>query len=107
MKKFLFAIGVVLCFSGVSKAQDIRATWEYTPPTSKTLSGFKLYKEGTSVCQTKIPTARSLDCDVSFTKEANDFTLTATFNDGTESQHSEKYTFNYIPSPKILKIEFK
>lgn len=89
-------------------AQMVNASWSaYTAPTDKTLSGFKLYRDGILVCQTNVPTAKTMDCDVTFTKSVNDFTLSATFADNTESPHSPKYTFNWIPSPTNVKVEFK
>ncbi|WP_448874899.1 PKD domain-containing protein [Desulfobulbus propionicus] len=74
-------------------AQSIHVEWGYTPPTEPAVTGFKLYQEGISVCQTQNPNATAMDCEVTLTATTTNFTLTATFGDGTESPHSAPFAF--------------
>ena len=89
---------LTLLFCGLSlaasaTAQSIHVEWGYTPPTEPQVSGYILYKEGTPVCQTQNPNATSMDCDVNLTATVTNFTLTATFDDGSESPHSAPFAF--------------
>jgi PKD repeat protein len=74
--------------------QSIHVEWGYTPSSESTVTGFKLYQEGAFVCQTEDPNAIAMDCDVTLTADTTNFTLTATFSDGTESPHSTLYAFS-------------
>jgi len=73
--------------------QSVHVEWGYTPPSEPAVAGFKLYQEGVFACQTMQPTATFLDCTVSLTGATTQFTLTAVFNDGTESPHSSPFAF--------------
>jgi PKD repeat protein len=76
------------CVSATT-SQTIQAEWNsYTPPAGRTVTAFKLYQEGLFVCQTTVRTATAMDCTVMLTNDTTNFTLTAVFDDGTESPHS-------------------
>ena len=60
------------------------------------MTGYKLYQEGVFACETHEPTATSMDCAVTLATATTNFTLTATFNDGTESPHSIPFAFSTI-----------
>lgn len=81
----------VLASAGTN--QTIQVEWGYTPPSKPAVTGFKLYNKGASVCQTKKPKATAMDCTVALNADTTDFTLTATFSDGTESPHSAPFPF--------------
>jgi hypothetical protein len=72
----------------------IHVEWGYTPPSSSFVSGFNLYQDGVFACQTQDPFATSMNCQVILTAPITSFTLTATFNDGTESPHSAPFTYS-------------
>ena len=81
-------------FISVSVASEsIHVEWGYTPPIEPAVTGFKLYQEGSAVCQVDDSSATSIDCDVTLTAETTNFTLTAMFIDGTESPHSSPYAY--------------
>lgn len=87
---------LALLFCGLSiavsaAAQSIHVEWGYTPPSEPAVTGFKLYQEGVSVCQTQNPNATAMDCEVTLTATTTNFTLTATFEDGSESPHSAPF----------------
>ena len=79
--------------SAGAATRSIHVEWGYTPPSEPAVAGFKLYQEGVFACQTMTPTATSLDCSVSLTGATTEFTLTAVFNDGSESPHSSPFAF--------------
>jgi PKD repeat protein len=91
-----FIITLLCCLPTLAAAattQSIHVEWGYTPPSEPAVSGFKLYQEGALACQVQNPEATSMDCQVTLTGATTNFTLTATFSDGTESPHSAPFTF--------------
>lgn len=89
-------------YAVAASTYTIHAEWTgYTAPTGLTVSGFKLYQEGTLACQAQTATATSLDCSVSLSADTTNFTLTAAFTDGTESPHSAPFAFAK-PSPPVV-----
>lgn len=92
----------LLCWLPISVSaatQSIHIEWGYTPPSQPAVTGFKLYQEGTYVCQSLNPTATAMDCVVTLTATTTNFTLTAVFNDGTESPHSSPFPFTLASTP--------
>lgn len=85
---------VCLLFPLSALAQSIHVTWGYTPPMAPAVTGYRLYQEGTPVCVVMDPLAQETDCDVILTKQITVYTLTALFEDGTESPHSAPYAFD-------------
>ena len=94
----------ILIFPLMASAQSIHVEWGYTKPAEPVVIGYRLYKEGIFVCETHDPDATAMDCDVNIVKRPETFTLTASFNDGTESPHSAPYPF-YGNGP--LKMKFR
>lgn len=89
-------------YAVAASSYTIHAEWTgYTAPTGLTVSGFKLYQEGTLACQTQTATATSLDCSVSLAADTTNFTLTAAFTDGTESPHSAPFAFAKPSAPVV------
>ncbi|MGB5233054.1 MAG: PKD domain-containing protein [Desulfoprunum sp.] len=96
--RILFALLCSLPFSASATTQSIHVEWGYTPPTEPAVTGFKLYQEGVLACETKDPKAAAMDCSVPLATTTTNFTLTATFNDGTESPHSAPFVFTLSDS---------
>lgn len=72
----------------------IHAEWtSYTAPSGYTVTGYKLYQEGSPACQASSASATSLDCTVTLASDTTNFTLTAVFSNGTESPHSAPFPF--------------
>lgn len=86
--------------------KSIEVQWGYTPPMAPAVSGFQLYQEGVKPTLCYFPGAltTSGSCTVSLSKVTTDFTLTATFVDGTESPHSSVFAFTVVPPPVINSI---
>ena len=85
---------LALCWPhAVLAATSLHVEWGYTPPSAPAVTGFKLYQEGVAVCQTMDPGATAMDCLVSLTQGTIYFTMTAAFNDSTESPHSAPFAF--------------
>ena len=99
---WLLAWWLVL-FPAQSWAQSIHVEWGYTPPSAPAVTGFKLYQEGAHVCQWPGETVTSGDCDAPITKVSTGFTLTAVFNDGTESPHSAVFTLILPAGVPVIK----
>jgi len=93
LNKLLVILLFSWLFAGTVAAQSIHVEWGYTPPTTPAVTGFQLYQEGVSVCSTQDANATAMDCAVTLTAATTNFTLTATFNDGTESPHSAPFSF--------------
>ncbi len=80
-------------FAAAATTRTIHVEWGYTLPSTPAVTGFKLYQEGAHVCQTQEPGATAMDCTVTLIADTTNFTLTATFSDGTESPHSAPFPF--------------
>ncbi len=95
-------IALICClptFAQAATDYSIHAEWtSYTPPSGYVVAGFNLYQEGVLACQVQDPDATAIDCTVSLTADVTNFTLTAAFNDGTESPHSSPFAFT-APTP--------
>jgi hypothetical protein len=74
--------------------RSIHVEWGYTPPNEPEVTGFQLYQEGNASCFWEGADTNAGDCTVVLTAEITNFTLTATFSDGTESPHSAPFAFN-------------
>ncbi len=96
-------VALCLCLPVVATAasitQSIHVEWGYTPPSEPAVTGFKLYQEGVFACQSTDANATAMDCQVTLTAETTNFTLTATFGDGTESPHSAPFAFSLAGQP--------
>jgi len=100
MKKvFCLVFGLVLFFQPVliwaGYSATIKAEWEYSPPSGKTLSGFRLYKDGEMACVSKKPTENTMECLVDLDPGEITFTVTAYFTDGTETGHSAPFVLEF------------
>ncbi|MCI5120041.1 MAG: PKD domain-containing protein, partial [Candidatus Electrothrix sp. AUS4] len=98
MKKIIFLlISLVFLIAGYSFAENhsvhIEWTYDYQPIEGKTLVGYRLYKEGAEICVGNTPTPSYMDCTFESEEGTFDFTLTSFFSDGSESPHSEPFTF--------------
>jgi len=93
---------VVLCHffisPGVTSATEIirsiHVEWGYTPPSEPTVTGFKLYQEGVHVTTWTGASTTAGDTVVVITTQTTNYTLTAEFNDNTESPHSAPFAFS-------------
>jgi hypothetical protein len=77
-----------------AETRSIHVEWGYTPPTEPEVTGFQLYQEGTAVCTFPGAETTAGDCTVDLTATVTNFTLTAMFDDNTESPHSAPFAFN-------------
>lgn len=85
--------------------RTIQAEWEYTPPIEPAVDGFQLYVGTAKVCRFEGADTRAGMCDVLIAAPTTAFTLTATFEDGTESPHSAPFEFtDTVPAPVIKSI---
>jgi hypothetical protein len=57
------------------------------------VSGFRLYKEGKLICETKDPESKNIECNIASPSGSFLFTITAYYDDGSESIHSEPFSY--------------
>lgn len=94
MRVLLLAI-ILLCPAlAMATPRSIHVEWGYTPPNEPAVTGFRLYQEGVAVHDWTGADVRVGDATVDLTTTITNFTLTATFADGTESPHSTPFAFN-------------
>lgn len=83
----------------------ITVEWTYAPPIEPAVDGFQLYNGTAKVCRFEGADTRAGMCDVLISAPTTAFTLTATFEDGTESPHSAPFDFtDTVPAPVLIKI---
>ena len=86
--------------------RTITVEWTYAPPVEPAVDGFQLYNGTAEVCRFEGESARSGMCDVLVSSPTTAFTLTATFEDGTESPHSAPFDFaDTVPAPVVTTIK--
>lgn len=85
---------LLLLATATQAAQSIHVEWGYTPPTEPAVTGFRLYQEGIAVHWWEGAATSAGDCTVDIPATITNFTLTATFADGTESPHSAPFAFD-------------
>ena len=86
--------------------RTITVEWTYAPPVEPAVDGFQLYNGTAEVCRFEGESARAGMCDVLVSSPTTAFTLTATFEDGTESPHSAPFEFaDTVPAPVVTTIK--
>ncbi|MCB2218505.1 MAG: hypothetical protein KQH59_20785 [Desulfobulbaceae bacterium] len=89
-----FALLIVPALAGAAIKDhtiQIEFIFDYQAITDKTVTGYRLYKDGDLVCETSSPDAQYFDCVVTSTTGVFDFTLTARYDNGTESPPSTPF----------------
>ncbi|MHB8790254.1 MAG: PKD domain-containing protein [Desulfobulbaceae bacterium] len=82
------------------QSRVIQTEWEYQ--YNENLSGFRLYHENNPVCEKTDPTATSMNCEVEAPDGETQFTLTAFFQDNTESPHSAPFFYIFSSALKAI-----
>ena len=97
MKNKLLCLLFVLCLSPMMTQAAVTKTLEvsfaFNDPGTQQLVGYRLYKEGTKVCQTTNPSASKITCDISTNTGTYNFALTAYYANGSESPSSPSFPF--------------
>ena len=97
MKLKLLALFFVLCLSPIITHATVTKTLEvefaFSDSSNEQLLGYKLYKEGTKVCQTTDPSASKITCNISTNTGTYNFALTAYYANGSESPSSPSFPF--------------
>jgi hypothetical protein len=90
-------VAVIVLWWASLKAGDFRSLhveWGYTPPSDPAVTGFNLYQEGVKVVEWTGSDLREADVICDLTASTTKFTLTAAFDDNTESPHSTPFPFS-------------
>lgn len=92
MRAFVI-LGALLWASFAFGSQSIHVEWGYTPPSEPAVTGYQLYQNG--VARIVWQGAATVAGDVTLDALAfgDIFTLTALFDDSTESPHSAPYVW--------------
>ena len=102
MKKNIFIlISLVFLTAGYAFAgnHSVHIEWTYDyQPEGRILAGYRLYKEGAEICANNTPTSNYMDCTFESEEGTFEFTLTSFCDDGSESPHSEPFTFTLSES---------
>ena len=97
MKNKLLCLLFVLCLSPMITQAAVTKTLEvefaFNDPGTQQLVGYRLYKEGTKVCQTTNPSASKITCNISTNTGTYNFALTAYYANGSESPSSPSFPF--------------
>ena len=97
----LLPVGNILAMS----THSIHLEWDYdqySAPVDSDLSAYRLYKDGVKTCQFDYPYDFAGDCNFTSDNGLFNFTLTAVFEDGTESPHSAPFPFRLGPNTVVL-----
>ena len=81
--------------SQTDKQHDIHISFNFDAGSGhgSRVSGFRLYQEGKRVCETNDPKSTSMDCRIASPGGSFLFTLTVYYDDGSESRHSEPFSY--------------
>lgn len=103
MKPLLLIIGLLLATSAQA-SQSIHVEWGYTPPSAPAVTGYRLYQN--NVARIVWVGAATTAGDVLLDSIAfgDVFTLTATFDDATESPHSAPYLWQGGSAIKFISL---
>jgi len=79
----------------LDERHDIHVTFSFDTGNDQgnRVSGFRLYREGKLICETKDLKSKSIDCNITSPGGSFLFTMTTLFEDGSESRHSEPFTY--------------
>lgn len=92
MRGFLvFFCWVFLFSTPVVASQSVRVEWGYTPLNTPPVTGYKLYQNGTARITWSGAETMAGDVTLDTLSVGDSFTLTALFNDSTESPHSSPF----------------
>ena len=97
MKNTLLCLLFALCLFPIITQAAVTKTLEvefaYNDPGVQKLLGYRLYKEGTRVCQIANPKAAKITCDISTNTGTFNFAITAYYANGSESPSSASFPF--------------
>ncbi len=105
MKNTLLCLLLVLCLFPIITQAAVTKTLEvefaFNDPGTQQLLGYRLYKDGTKVCQIANPNPSKITCDISTNTGTFNFALTAYYANGSESPPSASfpYTISSTTSP--------
>ena len=78
-----------------SKKHDIHIDFNFDAGNDKVnrISGFRIYQEGKLICETNDPRSTRIDCSFVSPSGSYLFTMTTHYDDGSESRHSEPFSY--------------
>ena len=95
-----------ITFGAIERHLEIDFSFDDPVDQTKKLVGYRLYKEGIRICATVDPAISRMTCAFSSVDGTFDFTLTAYYDDGTESLPSSAYSF-VVSSTRSLDLTWE
>lgn len=95
------AVGGGISFEAAERSLEIDFSFDAPADPTKKLVGYKLYKEGVQVCATTEPTLARMNCTFLTKDGSYNFSMTAQYDDNTESLPSPAYPFVISSSHSI------
>ena len=91
----IISIFISGCATKEIKRHDINVSFNFDSERAlnKRAAGFRLYKQGKLVCETDDPQGESIECIIAGPSGSFLFTMTAYFEDGSESKHSQPFSY--------------
>ena len=103
LKKILIIFAMLLCPMATPSfaAGDIGIEFVFTPPANKTVTGYKVHRDGSLICTTLDTSPGLLNCAVPADLEVKaSWTITAVYSDASESSPSPGFFF---PAADLVK----
>lgn len=89
----LFVLFLCPLTAHATVTKTLEVDFSFTNSSNQQHLGYKLYKEGTKVCQTTDPNASTISCSLTTDPGTFNFTLTAYYDDGSESPSSPAFSY--------------
>ncbi len=96
---FVVILSPIIANADVTKILEVDFAFSRPVYEEQQLLGYRLYKEGTKVCETNDPAASKINCNISTQVGTFNFTLTAYYSNGGESPHSPSFPFAISSTP--------
>lgn len=83
--------------------QRLQINFSFDPPEGKTIAAYRLYKDGHLVCEENTDEDNNLICEFESNAGTYNFTLSALYDDDTESGRSAPFPYSLYDLSSVLK----
>lgn len=83
--------------------QDLIINFSFEPPEGKTVAAFRLYKDGDLVCEENSDEDNNINCKFESNAGTYSFTLSALYDDETESPQSAPFSYTLYDLTSVVK----
>lgn len=91
----MLLLSMFLPVSAMAGSKPIEVEFSFTVPPDKTVAGYRLYRDGTQVCNTVETSPGTMECTLAadVPSSAANYTLVAVYDNNTQSPPSPGYLF--------------